>query len=84
MDTPTTGNPGCSFIAGAGPHESEQLGGTEGGRLSATGTANATARHTRTSLRWDCPSAAPAAGGKGVLHQEMKTQFPQFGEHSGS
>ena len=34
---PTTGNPGYSFISEAGPNELEQLGVTEGGRLSAAG-----------------------------------------------
>lgn len=41
------------------------------------GTASATAKHPRTFLRWDCPSAAPATGGKGILLQEINAQIPK-------
>lgn len=41
------------------------------------GTASATAKHPRALLRWDCPRAAPAAGGKGVLLQKRRTQIPK-------
>ena len=42
------------------------------------GTASATAKHPRASLRWDCPNAAPATEGKGVLLQEIKTRIPKL------
>lgn len=41
------------------------------------GTASAMAKHARVSLGWDCPNAAPATGGRGVLLQEIKTQIPK-------